>query len=169
MLNLLSSPKTLFDFVPDADLTAWYILDDVVMGGRSGGSLKLNAEGYAEFSGYVSLENNGGFSSVRYRFNAEDVKDFTTVRMRVKGDGKRYQFRVKDSYNSYYSYIQYFETDTEWETIDIKLEDMYPSFRGRRLNFGNFSSSQIEELSILISNKKNESFELLIDKIELIP
>ena len=44
---------------------------------------------------------------------------------------------------------------------------MYPAFRGRNLNMGNFSSETIEELAFLIGNKKKEYFKLEIDKIYL--
>ena len=44
---------------------------------------------------------------------------------------------------------------------------MYPSFRGRRLDEPNFSHDYIEEIVFLIGNKKNENFELIIDKIAL--
>jgi NADH dehydrogenase [ubiquinone] 1 alpha subcomplex assembly factor 1 len=86
----------------------------------------------------------------------------------VKGDGKNYQFRVKGKSRDYYSYITSFETSGEWEEIDIKLKDLYPSFRGRKLDQPNYSGESLEEVTFLIANYKNESFELLIDKIELI-
>ena len=55
----------------------------------------------------------------------------------------------------------------DWEIIEIPLKDFYPSFRGRKLNFHNFSSKNIEEIGFLIGNKVNENFKLAIDKIEL--
>ena len=44
---------------------------------------------------------------------------------------------------------------------------MYPSFRGRKLNKENFNKTSIEEIGFLIGNKKQEKFNLEIDKIEL--
>lgn len=146
----------------------WRIVDDRVMGGRSQGYFEINEEGQGHFHGGVSLENNGGFSSVRYRLpEAQAASDQQLVRLRVKGDGKRYQFRVKAKASDYYSYITYFETSGEWEEIELDLEDFYPSFRGQKLKMPNFDQAQIEELSILIANYKKEEFNLLIDKIEL--
>jgi hypothetical protein len=89
------------------------------------------------------------------------------VRIRLKGDGKNYQFRIKDKATSYYSYITTFKTSGDWETIEIKLSELYPSFRGQTLNLPNFDSDSFEEIVFLIGNKKNESFQLVIDKIEL--
>jgi hypothetical protein len=74
---------------------------------------------------------------------------------------------VKSKAADYYSYITTFSTSGDWETIQINLKDLYPSFRGNKLSKDNFNDPSIEEISFLIANKKNESFKLLIDKIEL--
>ena len=80
---------------------------------------------------------------------------------------KDYQLRIKDNSRNYYSYIKTFSTNGEWQEIVIPLKEMYPSFRGRRLDVPNFSHDYIEEIVFLIGNKKNENFELIIDKIVL--
>ena len=157
----------LFDFQPNSDLSNWYVVDDGVMGGRSQGGFRLDEDGHAVFSGKVSLENNGGFSSLRYSFREKEVSPYQKVVLRLKGDGKRYQFRVKSSRYDRASYIQYFTTNGEWQEIEVQLRDLYPSFRGRRLNRPNYPGEEMAEIAFLIGNKKAESFRLLIDKIEL--
>ena len=137
------------------------------MGGRSSSTFKLDEDGLGVFEGNISLENNGGFSSLRYRFLKRTIKGDTQVKITLRGDGKKYQFRVKSNAGDYYSYIAPFLTSGEWQEIVIPLRDMYPSFRGRRLNQPNFSNDSIEELTFLIGNKKSERFKLLIDKIVL--
>ena len=150
-----------------SDLQDWIIVNDVVMGGRSSSTFKLDEDGEGVFEGNISLENNGGFSSLRYRFLKRTIKGDTQVKITLRGDGKKYQFRVKSNAGEYYSYIAPFLTSGEWQEIVIPLRDMYPSFRGRRLNQPNFSNDSIEELTFLIGNKKSERFKLLIDKIVL--
>ncbi|MEM6842201.1 MAG: CIA30 family protein [Bacteroidota bacterium] len=157
----------IFDFTTNANIKNWQVVDDVVMGGVSLGTFTVSEEGYGFFSGKVSLENNGGFSSVRYRCGKLPVESRAHVRIKLRGDGKKYQFRIKASTEDYYSYVASFMTSGEWEEITIPLADMYPSFRGRRLDQPNFSQDQIEEIRFLISNKKEEKFKLLIDKIVL--
>ena len=49
----------------------WNIVNDDVMGGISRSSLSMNDENNLIFSGYLSLENNGGFASSRLSFNKE--------------------------------------------------------------------------------------------------
>lgn len=164
---MLSTPSTLFDFDLDVDTSAWRIVDDVVMGGRSNGQFEMTKEGHGLFHGFVSLANNGGFSSVRYRFKEKDIKDFTKVIIRLKGDGNRYQFRVKSSSYDRYSYIEYFKTNGEWQTIEIALEEMYPTFRGMKLRMPNFPAEKLGEIAFLIGNKEEQSFQLSIDYIQL--
>jgi hypothetical protein len=87
--------------------------------------------------------------------------------LKVKGDGKRYQFRLKSSLQDFYSYVSYFETTGEWQQIKLPLDAMYPVFRGSRLDLPNFARSSFAEIGILIGNSKAESFKLLIDEIHL--
>ena len=101
----------------------WRIINDNVMGGISNSTMSQNSSGELVFKGSVSLENNGGFSSVRYGFDAIKVNPQSIVSIRLKGDGKDYQFRIKDKSNAYYSYIITFKATGKWETINIKLSD----------------------------------------------
>ena len=163
----LQKPMILFDFNAQSELRNWVIVDDVVMGGRSSGSFSLTPEGHGLFKGRVSLENNGGFSSVRYRFDPKQVGEFTKVKLRVKGDGKSYQFRVKSSAGDSHSYVATFKTSSAWSTVEIPFASMYPSFRGQKLNMPNYPGQSMEEIAFLIANKTAENFALEIDRIEL--
>ncbi|BAO76356.1 CIA30 family protein [Winogradskyella sp. PG-2] len=167
LLSYSIESNVIFDFNKSSDIENWIIIDDVVMGGKSSGSFKLNSVGHGVFEGAISLENNGGFSSVRYKFEKLLIKQSTTISLKIRGDGKKYQFRIKSNSGDYYSYIYPFSTTGEWEELQIPLKDMYPSFRGRKLDQPNFSKDTIEEIAFLIGNKSQEKFKLLIDKIEL--
>lgn len=157
----------LFNFNNNSNLSNWKIIDDVVMGGRSNSSFILNKAGYGEFSGKVSLENNGGFSMVQNYFDAKKVDAFSKVSIRLKGDGKTYQFRIKTNYHDSHSYIALFNTSKDWQTIEIPFYTMYPAFRGKKLDMQNYPGKQMEVIAFLIGNKKAEHFKLEIDKIEL--
>ncbi len=157
----------LFDFTTKSDISGWSVVDDNVMGGRSNGNFKLGKEGHAVFSGIVSLENNGGFSSLRYRFDPKKIKGYTKAILKIKGDGKNYQFRTKSSVYERHSYITKFTTTGNWQTIEISLKDMYPAFRGQILDIPNYPAETLEEIVFLIGNKKAENFELQIDSIIL--
>lgn len=164
----LQSDSVIYDFNSSSKKNEWRIINDRVMGGESNSTFKINNDGHGSFTGNVSTENNGGFASLRYRFDEMSTAGKTKISLRLKGDSKLYQFRIKSQSADYYSYVKIFKTSNEWETIEFNIADMYPSFRGKKLQMNNFDKAFIEEISILIGNKKNESFELLIDKIELI-
>ena len=158
---------TVIDFTKNSDLKNWKVVDDVVMGGKSSGNLEINDDGHAVFYGHISLENNGGFSSVRYQPEKIALNNASSIQIRLKGDAKKYQLRIKANASDYYSYVRSFSTSGDWETIEVDLKDMYPSFRGRKLDQPNFSSDHIEEIGILIGNKKEQKFKLKIDRIGL--
>ncbi|WP_296638063.1 CIA30 family protein [Polaribacter sp.] len=164
---MLSSSFVLVDFSHNSNLKSWQIVDDVVMGGKSNGNFKINKNGNGFFYGSISLKNNGGFSSVRYNLGELDITPYTKIVMHVKGDGKTYQFRIKDDKSKYYSFVKQIKTTGDWEFIQIELKDLYPVFRGNRVNIENFSSNTLAQISFLFGNKKAESFQLEIDKIHL--
>lgn len=163
----ISSSMVIFDFNKESDISDWEIVNDAVMGGRSGSEFHINDEGHGIFKGTVSLENNGGFASLRHRFNQKKIAGFKKVTIHLKGDGKRYQFRAKTNKNDQQAYVSYFETTGEWQTIEIKLSALEPTFRGRKLNMPHFPADELEEVGFMIGNKVNENFELVIDKIVL--
>ena len=155
------------DFKNKGDISEWYVVDDGVMGGLSQGTFTSTDLGNALYTGIVRTENNGGFSSVRYGFSTKGVSKYEFVTLRIKGDGKSYQFRIKEDRSQRYSYITTFKTSGGWETIKLPLATFYPSFRGYSLNKPNFYSDKIEEIAILIGNKTKESFSLEIESIYL--
>lgn len=165
LLCFTMQQQIIFDFQKDADIRRWNIVDDGVMGGLSAGRFLINEVGHGLFTGSVSLENNGGFSSLRYFFNPMETGNNSKFLIRLKGDGKNYQFRVKSQTNQYYSYICDFKTTGDWQTIEIPFTILYPSFRGQTLNQPNFPGKKLEEIGFLIGNKKAESFMLEIDRI----
>ena len=167
MSLLLNTNHTIVDFTKNSKLHSWSIVNDVVMGGKSTSSIRINTEGNAVFKGEVSLENNGGFSSLRHRFEKLDISNFSKIKIRLKGDGKKYQFRIKPSMFNQYSYVYHFQTNGDWQIIEINLTDFTPVFRGRKLDMPNFSGTELEEIGFLIGNKQQEKFELVLDTIIL--
>ena len=167
LIILIFQSMTLFNFSGTSNITNWQVIDDVVMGGRSDGHFQINDAGHGEYTGNVSLENNGGFSSLRYDFESIATKSYSKFILKIKGDGKSYQFRVKDSKAHRYSFNFQFITTGDWETIEIPFSDMHAAFRGRRVDVPNFEGLYMEQIAFLIGNKKAESFKFLIDSISI--
>lgn len=168
-ISILNGEAILYDFSSPGKSGQWQIVNDGVMGGRSRSQMILNPEGTATFKGYVSLENNGGFASVRSFIEPSIPKDFNGITLRVKGDGKIYsiRFRTNRQFDDY-AYQSKIKTDeNSWQEISIPLEDFNPVFRGRTLeNKPPLISENISQMGILIADKQSGSFELTMDWIK---
>jgi monofunctional biosynthetic peptidoglycan transglycosylase len=159
-----SEMKTVVDFTRP-DEVRWNIVNDGVMGGLSSSDLELTDAGTGLFSGFVSLDNNGGFASIRATFQSMDLSAYQRVRLKVRGDGRSYQlrFRLSGSFDGV-SYTSTFETRPgEWMEIDLPFETFQPTFRGRvPRGAGPFDPAKIRQMGVLIGDKKEGSFELEI-------
>ena len=162
-----SGQLVIVDFRNGMDLSGWEVEDDVIMGGKSQGTFSINDDGHAVFLGYVSLDNDGGFSSVQHYFDSIDVSQYRSAYLRLKGDGKFYQFLVESERNQRHYYVYDFQTSHEWQTVRVSLAEMYPVYRGDRLAIPNYSGQTMAMVRFLIGNKKPESFRLEIDRIWL--
>lgn len=147
----------LFDFSQPIDSLGqvWGALDDVVMGGVSASTLQLHA-GAARFTGLVSTDNSGGFASVRTR-NFEpplNLGGYTGIELRVKGDGQRYKFLVRDeeTWDSV-AYTTSFDTVAgEWLTVRLPFAQMIPVFRAKTVNSSrSLNPAQIRSLQLMLS------------------
>jgi len=160
-------PTVIYDFRKENDIKNWRIVNDAVLGGNSFGLFQLHPEGYGVFEGEVVHENDGGFTSVNYRFDKLKVKPYNKIAFRVKRSNTNFQIRVKECLRTHYSYVFEFPALNEWQEIEVSLKNMYPFFRGEKLEKPNFSHDQIESVSFFIGNNKPEKSHLFIDKIEL--
>jgi len=157
--NTYLAPTTqsqLFDFTqPTIDLQAtWGAVDDVVMGGVSQSEMRLGS-GYAVFSGNVSIDNSGGFASVRTR-NFEpslNLSNYRGVELRVKGDGQRYKLflRTEAKWDGV-GYAHSFDTiANDWMTIQVPFADLVPIFRAKTVSDAPLDTTQICSLQLMLS------------------
>jgi NADH dehydrogenase [ubiquinone] 1 alpha subcomplex assembly factor 1 len=158
----------LTDFTADSADLRWYVQNDNVMGGRSRGGFETVDSGELIFAGSTNT-NGGGFSSIRTRRFDLDLSDYDGIRLRLKGDGRRYTWQLQTTarYRGFWvSYWADFETeDGEWSTVDIPFSRFYPQIRGYRLNEPQLDASRITELGLYIYDKKDGPFELHLDSI----
>ncbi|MBC7972617.1 MAG: CIA30 family protein [Verrucomicrobia bacterium] len=174
LLHALSEPlkaaqtneKTLFDFTnkpvitplptPQSPLPAlWGALDDVVMGGVSASTIS-QSDHTALFAGNVSTANAGGFASVRTR-NLEPalhLPGYEGIKLRVKGDGQRYKFLMRDDdkWDSI-AYSHSFDTTAgEWLDVHIPFHTLMPVFRAKTLaNAAPLNASRLCSLQLMLS------------------
>lgn len=147
----------------------WRIVNDGVMGGLS--SSKVNVEDdKIIFSGNVSLENNGGFASLRSPVKDYNFENFSGIEIKIKGDGKRYSISMKETtYFSGYFYTSTFETKKdEWITIKIPFDQFKLYYFGKETKSNKkIPLNKIKEISFLIGDKQEGKFLSEIDYIKL--
>ena len=160
-----TSEKIVIDFGAGAE--AWPNIDDPVMGGLSRSRMTVSGD-VAVFEGVVSLENNGGFASLRSRPAEHDLRGFDGIALRLPGDGKTYGVRLRtDSRFDGVSYQTKVATEADrWVEIRLPFETFAPVFRGRRVpGYPALDPARIQTFGLIISDKQEGPFRLEIDWI----
>ena len=158
--------RILFQFDNPEAAKPWQTVNDGVMGGRSNGRFKINAEKNMEFFGTLSLENNGGFASVRARGIKLGLKQGDTIVARVRGDGREYNF---DLYSQRLSFRQSFKTKQgEWMEVPLPLDNLVATWRGRVYPNEKLNLSQVTGFGILLGDKKPGTFKLEVEWIKVV-
>jgi len=145
---------TIIDF-SRGDVT-WPHINDGVMGGVSSGGMSAG-DGYATFQGMVSFDNNGGFSSVRSPAVVHDLSTFEGLVLRVRGDGKRYGFRLKTdaSFDGVSYQVEIEPPAGEWTEISVPFTDFIPVYRGRVVrDHPPLDPSRIATFGLIISRQE---------------
>ena len=157
-----SSDKILFDFTTAANSPAWQIVNDDVMGGVSTSRFQFLANG-AVFSGVVSLENNGGFASVRSSPVRQNLSGLDAFVVRVRGDGRRYKFtvRTETGFDTPIYQSAFTTKRGEWQEHRLPFKDFIPTSRGRTLtDVPPLNPAKVSSVGFLISDKQDGSFQL---------
>ena len=163
-----TTDRGLVDFNQAEATDSWRVVNDGVMGGRSQSEIAFTDKGTALFQGTVSLENNGGFASVRTDIPARPLEDQAGIVLRVRGDGKRYQLMVRtDQRTDGVSYRFAFTTRAgAWTTVRAPWSEFVPVFRGRIVpDAPPLAPSRIRRVGFLISDKQAGPFQLEIESI----
>ena len=158
-----ASERILFDFQAASNSTAWQIVNDDVMGGVSTSRFQVLTNGGAVFSGVVSLENNGGFASVRSSPVRENLNGCDAFVLRVRGDGRRYKFtvRTESGFNAPNYQAEFTTKRGEWEDHRLAFKDFVPTFRGRILtDVPPLNPAKVASVGFLISDQQEGAFKL---------
>lgn len=145
----------------------WLIVNDGVMGGVSRSQIRVTDDDTAVFEGELSLENNGGFASVRALLGPTDLSGYRGVALRVRGDGRTYQirFRVDGGFDGV-SYRAMFEAGPDWTTVVVPFDAFVPVFRGRVLrDRPPLDPSAIHQLGFMLADKRPGSFRLEVGEV----
>ncbi|MEM6787022.1 MAG: CIA30 family protein [Myxococcota bacterium] len=138
-------------------------VDDRVMGGVSQSRFTRHADGHGVFSGDVSLEQNGGFASVRAQLEGLDLEGFSRVTLRFRGDGKRYKLRFRDATrrDGILHEMAFPTEDDVWREQTFALDDFRPVWRGRLVaDAGPLTRGPVRSVSFLVSDAQVGRFRL---------
>lgn len=157
------------DFGKEKKGSYWRVVNDGVMGGLSQGNMKLTDNSIV-FKGEVSLDNNGGFSSLRRSFINEDISEFENVEIRYRSSGISIAFTIAISQRWYVpNYkISLDGTSSQWKTVTIKLTDFRKHYIGKPMNdkLKKETLKEIVRIGFITDEKKYGSFEFEVDYIK---
>ena len=164
-------PEVLFDFTnPDA-AKEWQTVNDGVMGGVSEGKLKVTAEKTLEFFGTLSLENNGGFASVRTKAKKLNLEKGDTLVAKVRGDAREYSLNLYVNKPLVaFSYRATVPTKKgEWIEVKVPLDKFEATSFGRPvLDAGPVNPTEVNALGFLLGDKKAGPFKLEVEWIKVV-
>ncbi|MEM7246386.1 MAG: CIA30 family protein [Acidobacteriota bacterium] len=177
VMLLLSTPSlaepsvtftSLLEFDDVSDLRGWRSIDDRVMGGVSRSTLELSDDGFVRFSGILSLEQNGGFASVRSSPARWGLAGEAGLVLRVRGDGRIYKLSIRiDGRFDGVNYQVSFATEPgRWLDVHLPFSAFQPTYHGRLLrDVPPLNPADIRQVGFLVSDKQEGFFQLDIDHV----
>lgn len=156
-------------FASDASVQGWTAIDDRVMGGASRSRLRHDVQGFAVFEGAVSLENGGGFASVRHPALALGGPQVQAFRLTVRSDGKRYKFNLRT--DQAFDAVKY-QADFQvapgiWTDLELRVSQFEPRFRGRLLTGAPpLDAAAVCQVGLMIADRQPGPFQLDIRSIQ---
>jgi monofunctional biosynthetic peptidoglycan transglycosylase len=149
------APHTLFDFTGADAAKEWLNVNDGVMGGVSEGKFQITDKKTLEFFGTLSLENNGGFASVRTKAKKLSLEKGDTLIAKVRGDGREYTFNLYlNKPLIAFSYRATVQTKKdEWIEVKVPLEQFEATSFGRVVkDAGAVKPEEVNALGFMLSD-----------------
>ena len=154
----------LIDFREPREEDRWEIVLDGVMGGLSQGRMELTG-GAGVFAGVLSLDNDGGFVSVRSAPRDFRLTGYEGLVLRVRGDGKRYRLRLRteDDYDGIAYQAVFLTKPDEWFETPVGFDEFVPVFRGRIVAGAPvLEPGRIRRIGVMIADGQQGPFRLEI-------
>jgi monofunctional biosynthetic peptidoglycan transglycosylase len=160
--------KIVFGFDTTQEAEQWARVNDDVMGGVSESQMSFTLQGTAVFTGTLSLENNGGFASVRTYPRQYGLGGYKGLAIRVKGDGRRYKLHIRtdDRWDGIAYSADFETTDAKWMTVRLQFDSFTPTFRGWRVpNVPALTGDMVHQIGFMIADKQAGPFQLEIESV----
>ena len=162
--------RLLFDFRNADGIDAWRIINDTVMGGMSSSRFEAREDG-AAFTGELSLDQGGGFVSMRSPKGSYDLSGGDGLRIWMRGSDKTFQLTVYTEPGGRVSYRAPFTppSATDWEAVDVIFDDLTPFVRGRRVpDAPAFDPARVRAVGILLGDEQDGSFRLELERMAVL-
>lgn len=173
LLNGTASGNTpasciMLDDFTDQDAFVWRSVNDDVMGGRSAGSGRLEAE-HLNFAGAINT-NGGGFASLRRQLSEGQLAGISHLRLRILQDDRNYRIVLR-SHQTYFGRSIAYQADIpptgrdQWQDVDIPLSGLSPSVFGRKIPAPELELARTRTLGLIIADGIDGPFQLKVDHI----
>ena len=171
---------SLWTLLPDGEVMAantnirsmtWGSVNDTVMGGRSSSDLTWNKQNELVWTGRLSLENNGGFVSIRTQGAELDWAEYDGLEVVLDGAGRDIQVTAqrRDMTVRAGGYRALIDTQGKGETrIFVPFSAFVLKRFGREINGPTLTSGLqlASELGLLLADKREGPFQVILKSIK---
>lgn len=156
----------LADFNSKQSSLLWKTVNDSVMGGISRGGWQFTERNSLLFSGATSLDNNGGFSSIRTYGQRHNLSGYDGIELKVKGDGRMYYLTSRTNSRRMIAYWSPIQTQKgKWLTVRIPFSSFYATSFGRKIPGMRLNPKNITSIGFMLYDKKAGDFSIEVDDI----
>jgi NADH dehydrogenase [ubiquinone] 1 alpha subcomplex assembly factor 1 len=165
---VVDAARPLVTFTDVVSVDGWSNIDDTVMGGVSASTTSWES-GRLVFAGDLSLENNGGFASIRGPADpalGAAIGDATALVVDAEGDGRTYVLQLRTADESLYI-TRFTTTAGEAEQFALPLAAFEPVTRFLEPSPGSPSldARTVVQLAVFVLDAQEGSFRLAIGGI----
>ena len=158
LVKNVSSNILMFENFNKKNSNKWEFISDQVMGGISFGKNVFLSENNIDFmrmSGYVSLENNGGFIQVRRKIEKTNISKLNGFKLKIRGNNSDYYLHLRTKFTilPWQYYQAKIKVNSEWTKTSVDLENFY---RSGKLLPKKIKPSHIKSIAIVAFGREHK-------------
>lgn len=170
LMSIVDDKEFRIDFGQGREGANWMVVNDGVMGGLSQGQGEVTGSSII-FKGRISLENDGGFASLRCPWGEYDLSEHSHVKLRYRSEGVGFAMVLENSPRWYeVNYKMSLPVATDWTIVTLPLNKFSAYQVGRKLSgtLGAQERKQVLRFGFISDEKRADYFRLEIDWIEFL-
>lgn len=150
--------------VTDFEASAWFIVNDGVMGGRSDARGGIG-ESVLTWTGTI-VTQGGGFSSIRGAVDGK-LAGAAELTMRIRTDGRTYELLADDAASNRVTHYNPIDaTGGDWEIVTVPLSGMEPRIFGNLVTADSFDPDRATQIGVILADGLDGDFSFEIDWID---